>query len=268
MERVVDDRRAMSKGIDVVGWRGCAKQTELGPKRFLVTVKRLGRAAVLGRSLPPPSASQVAHTAEQRRRLQQHQEQRQAAMQFDQGTPECKECPFSDGRPYGCYTAIDFPIDAAAEATLFQYFIGQLDNDHSGGAALYRDLVSKAPPSGTPWHTDRGPGGMLAELETPLSKDWGFLLWKKHADSAQLLGTIFFNQRRLGLISALAEFWSGFVSYARENVPGFDESKTLRQIEALNDLYDRVMEIASHNEGIHVLVENDAPPLTGEKEEA
>ncbi|MFT3766873.1 MAG: hypothetical protein QM820_15350 [Minicystis sp.] len=257
----------MSKGIDFVGWRGCAKQTELGPKRFVVTLKRLGRAAAEGRGLATPSLPPVAVTPEQRRRLQQYQEMRQAVAQFDQGTPECKECPLSDGRPYGCYTAIDFPIDADAETALFRYFAAQLDDERSTGAALYRDLVSKAPAKGTAWHTDRGPGGTLAELEAPLARDWGFLMWKKHADSAQLLGSLFFNQRRVGLISALATFWEGFIREARETAPAFDRSQTLQQLEALNALYDRVVEQASHNEGVHMLVENDAPPLTAENQE-
>jgi hypothetical protein len=255
----------MSKGIDFVGWRSCAKQAELGPKRFVLTLKKIGRAATTARSIPPPASSPVAVTPEQRRRLQVQQEMQQARAQFDQGTPECKACPIGGGKPYGCWVGVDFPIDADAETALFRYFTAQLDDERSPGALIYRDVVAKAPAKGTPWHTDRGPGGELAELEAPLVKEWGMLLWKKRLDSAQILGSLFFNQRRLGLISGLAQFWEGFVKEARETAPAFDQSTTLRQLEAVNELYDRVMEVAAHTEDIHMLVENDAKAVEGEQ---
>jgi len=248
----------MAKGVDVVGWRACAKQRELGPKRFVLTLKKLGRQAATGRSLPPPSMS-MAVTPEQRRRQQQSQDLRDARTLFDQGTPECAECPISDGKPYGCYTPIDFPIDADAETALFRYFSAQLADERSAAFGIYRDLASKAPPQGTAWHTDRGAGGELAELDAPLVKEWGMLMWKKHLDSAQILGTLFFNQRRLGLISVLAQFWEGFLAEARATSPDFDRSTTLKQLEVLGELYDRVLELASTTEGVHVLVESDAP---------
>jgi hypothetical protein len=254
----------MSTGIDVVGWRACAKQVELGPKRFATLLKKIGRQAADARALGPASSA-VAVTPEQRRRLQVQQELRQALAQFDQGTPECKACPISDGKPFGCYTAIDFPIDADAETALFRYFAAQLDAERSTGAVLYRDVVSKVP-QGTAWHTDRGPAGTLSELETAIVKEWGFLLWKKRVDSAQLLASLFFTQRRTGLISALAQFWEGFVKEARATAPSFDGSKTLLALEALSALYDRVLELASTTEGIHVLVESDAPPVAGARD--
>jgi hypothetical protein len=253
----------MAKGIDVVGFRSCAKQVELGPKRFALTVKKLGRQAAEGRGLATPSMPPIAVTPDQRRRLQLHQEMRQAVAQFDQGTPECKECPISDGKAYGCYAAVDFPIDADAETALFRYFSAQLDEEHSTGAALYRDLVSKAPAQGTAWHTDRGPGGALAELEAPLTREWGFLMWKKRTDSARLLGSLFFNQPRLGLISALAQFWDGFIHDARATALAFEGSRTLLQLEEMNALYSRVLELASSTEGVQMLVESDAPAATG-----
>lgn len=255
----------MSNGIDVVGFRSCAKQAELGPKRFIVTLKKLGRLAATVRGTPTPSLPPVAITPEQRRRLQVQHEARQALVQFDQGTPECKECPISDGKPYGCYVAIDFPIDAAVETTLFRYFSTQLEDDHSQGSALYRDLVSKAP-KGSAWHTDRGTGGTLAELETPITKEWGLLLWKKRVDSAQLLGSVFFNQRRPGVIAALAEFWEGYVRHAREKDIDADigSSTTFHQIEELSALYERVAQIVTTTEGVYVIYESDAPSAAPE----
>jgi hypothetical protein len=253
----------MAKGLDLVGWRPCAEQLELGPKRFSVTLKRLGRQAIAGRSLPPPSATSVGATPDQRRRFQQAQEVRQAAATFALGTPECLECPISDAKPYGCYLAIDFPIDAAAETALFNYFTSHLDDERSASFGIWRDLVAKVPASGTPWHTDRGAGGTLAELETPLVKEWGFLMWKKRVDSAQLLGSLFFTQKRLGLISAFGVFWEGFVQEARASNPDFDGSPSLLQLEALSEFYNRIAEHASHTEGVQILFENDAIPERG-----
>lgn len=250
----------MSKGIDVVGFRSCAKQAELGPKRFILTLKKLGRLAASVRGTPAPSIPPIAVTPEQRRRLQVHQEARQALTQFDQGTPQCKECPISDGKPYGCYVALDFPIDEGTETALFRYFAAQLEDEKSQGSALYRDVVMKAP-KGSAWHTDRGDGGTLAELPAPLVKEWGMLLWKKRVDSAQLLGSIFFNQRRAGLIGALAQFWEGFVRHAHEKDVEIDlsGSKSFQQLEELSALYERIAHIATTTEGVYVIYESDAP---------
>jgi hypothetical protein len=250
----------MGKGLDLVGWRACAKQRELGPRRFAVTLKKMGRQATAGRSLPPPPANAVSLTPDQRRRIQQHQELRQAAAVFDRGTPECPTCPIADGKPYGCWLAIDCPIDADAETALFRYFSAQLDDERSPSFGIWRDIVSKAPTSGTPWHNDRGPTGDLAELEAPLVKEWGFLMWKKHVDSAQLLGALFFSQKRLGLISAFTQFWEGFIEDARANAPDFDRSRSLMQLEALSEFYGRVLEHASSTDGVQILVESDAAP--------
>lgn len=258
----------MAKSVDLVGWRSCTKQRELGPKRFAITLKKLAHQATGGRSLPPPSSSvgaSIALTPEQRRRQQANQELRQAAVSFEQGTPECPTCPISDGKAYGCYVAIECPIDAVAEVALFRYFTAQLDDERSAGFGIHRDLVAKVPSQGTPWHTDRGPTGDLAELETPLVKEWGFLLWKKRVDSAQLLGSLFFNQKRIGLISTFAVFWEGFVKEARATTTDFDGSPSLVQLEALSHFYERVLQEASTTDGIHILVENDAAP-SGDRE--
>jgi hypothetical protein len=251
----------MAKGVDLVGWRPCKKQQELGPKRFALTLKRLGRQATDGRSLPPPPASSMSLSPEQKKRLQQHQELRQAKVQFDQGTPECPACPLSGGGPYGCWVAVDYPIDGVAETALFSYFVAQMDDERSICTSLYRDRVSKIPTEGTPWHKDRGPTGSLCEMEAPLVRETGFWKWKKHVDSAQILGSLFFNLTRVGTISAFATFWEGFIQHARQTIPDFESSGTLMQLEHLAHFYVRVAEAASTTEGVSVVVENDAPSV-------
>jgi hypothetical protein len=247
--------RMIQKGVDLVGWRTCARQKEWGPKRFGVTLKKIGRAAAEIASIPAPTGA--AHTPDQRKRLQQYQELQQAAAVFNAGTPECKDCNLTEGKPFGCYTFVDYPIDSTAERVLFEFFAGTVTGETTS-ASIYRDLISKVPSSGTAWHTDRGPAGSLAELDTPLVKEWGLLMWKKRVDSAQLLGSLFFNQKGMALISAFAKFWEEFNEYAAQHgdVRG---STTLQQFAKLGEFYDRVGTAASTQDGVLVLVEDDAP---------
>jgi hypothetical protein len=83
-------------------------------------------------------------------------------------------------------------------------------------------------------------------------------MWKKRVDSAQLLGSLFFNHTRLGLISVFSTFWDGFVEHARASTPDFDASPSLVQLEALSEFYGRVLGHAGANEGTQILVESDA----------
>jgi len=246
----------IQKGVDLVGWRTCGKQKELGPKRFALTLKKIGRMAAELKELPPPAGP--AHTPDQRKRLQQYEELKQGAAIFQQGTPECRECGLSNGQAYSCYTFIDYPIDADTERTLFEFFTATMAQDGSPSAGIYRDIVSKVRADGTAWHRDRGPSGSLAELDSPIVKESGFLMWKKRVDSAQLLSALFFNQTRATIISIFAKFWEDFLEYAG-NKPEFEGSKTMQQIVLLSEFYERVSNFASTAEGVYVLVEDDAP---------
>jgi hypothetical protein len=244
------------KGVDLVGWRGCARQKEWGQKRFVATLKKIGRQAADFASTPAPTG--VAQTPDQRKRLQQYEELKQGAAIFRQGTPECAECPLSAGKPYGCYVGLEYPIDSTAERSLFEFFAGTVTQEGSASEGIYRDVVSKTPSSGTPWHTDRGPIGTLAEIDQPLVKEWGFLMWKKRADSAQLLGSMFFTQTRDAIIAVFAKFWEDFIEHARSN-PDYASSKTLEQLTAISEFYDRVSTTSSTQDGVAILVDNDVP---------
>ena len=245
----------LHKGVDFIGWRMCAQQKEWGPKRFALTLKKIGRQAAEIRGVQAP---QNPRTPEQRRQLQLYQEAAQGAAVFSKGTPECKECSLSNGQPYGCYAFIDYPIDSTAERALFEYFSANVAEEGHITASLYRDLMSKVPPKGTAWHTDRGPAGSLAELDDPLVKEWGFLMWKKRVDSAQILGSLFFNQTKMVLVAAFAKFWDQFMEWAEAN-SDVSGSTTLQQFRLVSEFYDRVSTAASTQEGIYVLVEDDAP---------
>lgn len=250
----------ITKGVDVVGWIGCAKQKELGPGRFVAFLKKAGRSAkaVSAGSVPsiPPNAAGLS--VERRRQLQTYQEVRTAAGEFAKGTPECAACGLSGGKPYGCYTFIGFPIDEAAEKALFDYFASQVAIEGSPAAAIYRDVVSKAPTTGTRWHEERGGSGNLAETEHPHVKEWGFLMWKKHLDSAQILGTIFFTQRRPALIAAVARFWDEFMTFARTHVAQIGASTTMRDLLDLHAFYERAAEVSATTDGMSIFADSDA----------
>ncbi len=250
----------LNKGVDLIGWRTCKLQKEWGPKRFLLTLRKIGRQALEVAELPPPPANAGSLTPDQRKRLQMHQDTRQGAAQFQQGTPECPECPLSGGKPFGCHAFVDYPIDATFERALFTFFERTVAEEGTIAWSLYRDLISKIPAKETAWHTDRGPAGSLAELDQPMSKEWGFLMWKKHVDTAQIMGAVFFNQSRSALIAALAKFWDEFIEDARKT-SDFGSSKTLQQFEHVRDLYDNASNAGSVADGISVLAEDDAAPL-------
>ncbi len=117
-------------GIDIVGWRNCAKQKELGPGRFVSTVSALASHAALAPQLPQGSQSeQAAVSPERRRQLAQHRQIREGAQQFMQGTPECANCAVGAGKPFGCHRFIRRPIDAIAEKALFDFFAANVGED-------------------------------------------------------------------------------------------------------------------------------------------
>jgi len=246
----------VQKGVDFIGWRMCAQQKEWGPKRFALTLKKIGRQAAEVRGVQAPTAT--GRTPEQRRQLQAYQEASQSATIYAKGTPECKECELSGGNSYGCHVFVTYPIDSIAERALFDFFTNNIQDDNHICTSLYRDIVSKTASKGTAWHTDRGPAGSLAELDSPLVKEWGFLMWKKRVDSAQILGSLFFNQTKTVLLNAFGKFWEQFIDWARNNAE-FDGSPTLQQLAGLQEFYDRVGNAASTQDGVYVLVEDDAP---------
>lgn len=246
-----------TKGVDLVGWRTCQRQKEWGPKRFVLTLKKIGRQAEEAASLGPAPINPGALTPAQRARFQASLEVRQGAALYNEGTPECRDCPLSGGRAYGCHVYVDYPIDAIAEKALFSFFDKHVTEERHPCAGIYRELIAKQPPK-TAWHSDRGPAGSLAELDAPLVKEWGFLMWKKRIDSAQILASLFFTQKSAGLIGVFARFWDEFIEDARKT-SDIGSSKTLQQLEKVQTFYDFTSTSASATENVFVVVEDDAP---------
>jgi hypothetical protein len=249
----------VNKGVDLVGWRTCPKQKEWGPKRFLLTMKKIGRQAEEAAALGPAPMNPGTLTPAQRARMQASQEVRQGAQIYAEGTPECRDCQLSGGRGFGCHVFVDYPIDAVAERALFAFFEKHVTEERHPCAGIMREIIAKLP-ARTAWHSDRGPAGSLAELDAPLVKEWGFLMWKKRIDSAQILASLFFTQKSAGLIGVFARFWDEFIEDARRSGADFASSKTLQQLERVQAFYDFAGTAAAATENVFVVVEDDAPP--------
>lgn len=250
----------INKGVDLTIFKSCAKQRELGPKRFAMHLKKIGRAAKAAPDTPARQSAAAGLSPERRKQLALYQEIHADAAVFAQGTPECAACNVSGGKPFGCYYNVSYPIDSVAERALFEFFTSQIGTDGTTCEGLYRDIVSKIPPSGTAWHKSRGPTGDLAEADDVFKKEWGFLMWKKRVDSAQILASLFFSQRRLGVIAAFHKLWSEFSQHAQANVASSGGSPTMLELLGLEDFYERLVSACAADEGIYLVVEDDAPP--------
>jgi hypothetical protein len=245
---------AARNGVDLIGWRGCAKQKELGHGRFVHAVRIMATAAELAPNVPQNMPSEAAAVSPDRRRqLQQYREIREGAHAYAQGTPECATCPISAGRPYGCYHFVHFPFDEVSERSIFEFFSSDVVTERSICEQLYKELVSSAPTSGTPWHTDRGPEGGHALLPQPLEHKWGFILSRKRIDSAQVLSVLFFTQKRLGLIAAFARFWREFFQFARARGVQVAASSTLMELSAVTQFYQAVEELAMTESSVAII---------------
>lgn len=242
-------------GIDFVGWRDCEKQKELGPGRFPMHVSTLAMNVAMAPQVPDqlPDAT-AAVSADRRRQLQQFQQIKAGAAEWARGTPECKACPISGGNPYGCHAFLRKPIDEVAERALFDFFVSQLDIDGSICKGLYKDLVSKQPASDTQWHTDRGVNGEHAVLAEPLEHKFGFFLSRKRIDSAQILGALFFTQKRVTLIALFARFWREFMAFARSRGIPVGTSPVLMDMGTLEQLYNRLEEHSAEEASVAMIV--------------
>jgi len=201
--------------------------------------------------LPDPSA---VISPDRKRQLHQFRNIKAGAVEWDRGTPECNECPVSGGKPFGCYAFVRRPIDEVAERALFDFFVLQLDKGDSICSGLYKDLVSKQASSDTQWHYDRGINGEHAVLEQPLEHKFGFFLARKRIDSAQILGSLFFTQKRSSLITLFARFWREFMAFARSRGIPVGSSGVLMDLGALEQLYQRMDEHSAAEASVAIIV--------------
>ena len=203
-------------GADLIGWRTCELQKQLGKTGFLQKLKLKSYLAAIESQVPEGKrdGTVVTIAVNDRERDMTYREIHDQAVDFQRGIPACATCPLAGGRQLGCYHFVGYPVDEAFEETAFEFFTSQLATRDSISDQLYRDLVSKQPASGTGWHTRRGPANSLARRTTPLTYRWGGMFSKKTVDSAQLLAVLFIRLDSPALVAAYARFWRELVAFA------------------------------------------------------
>jgi len=165
------------------------------------------------------------------------------------GIPECATCKVSGGKSLGCYRYVTYPVDAATEALLLEYFALLLDqprpqdlvgSDPAGkkytAADLLLQLVIEPLKGDTSWHRQRGPAqqGGLAELAEPVTRALASR-GGKQLDSAQVLHAAFTPIDGALALQLLAHFHRGFVQWASER-PEAARSRTFGELRELGGL--------------------------------
>jgi len=234
-------------GADLIGWRSCALQRELGPDGFLGKLKLRSYRAMIEQQVPPAQRAGVKVTVQvtgRPPRILGYPEIVAESDDFRAGIPECADCPLSSGRPLGCYQYVTYPVDAQAEELIFAFFTSQVTTRDSICDQLYRDVVSRVPASGTGWHDNRGAPGTLAMRPEPLRHKWGGLFSKKTVDSAQVLRSLFLPLDSVPLIVAYARFWTEFLDFARARGVTAKTSSTIGELFAVGGLVLSVVAVA------------------------
>lgn len=228
-------------GADVIGWRNCELQATLGTTGFLGKLKlKMYRAAIEARVPPEKRAAIKVNVAVTNRALRvlTHAQIVEELQAFEQGIPECASCPIGGGPPVGCYRYVTYPVDGPFEQVLFDFFVEQLKTPDSIGDQIYRDVVSKQPANGSPWHVQRGAAekGGLCTLGSPLVHTSGGFFSKRRVDSAQMLASLFVTLEHPAAVVGYGRFFKELVDFGKSRGAA-GQSVTLREIEQLVPLY-------------------------------
>jgi hypothetical protein len=205
-------------GIDVLAWRDCPLQSELGEEAFAQKLK-LRKYKALADQLDPERrdalkitvTTQHGPNAEQRMSLS-YRELASLVDEFSQGIPECAKCPLSGGERLGCYEYIEYPISESFETLVFAYFIEQVVLPDSACHQIYRDLIAGNPDAGAEWRENRGGVTSLTQLPEPLHQRIGPPI-DAEIDSAQVLSALFTSLDTAPSLVAYGLFWTQFGQY-------------------------------------------------------
>jgi hypothetical protein len=239
-------------GADLIGWRECPLQMRLGPQGFLGKLKLRAYKELIENMVPPEQREGQAITVVingpdgPKERDLTYAQIRQESTEFLRGIPDCATCPLSGGQPLGCYHYVTYPVDAAFERLVFDFFVSQVATKDSICNQLYRDFIAKVPAEGTGWHVRRGDDprtGALAIMAQPLVHTWGGFLSKKRIDSAQILQCLFVTLDRPALVAAFARFWVELVTYADGRGVRDEDSPTLAAVRKLSGM---LLQTAAH----------------------
>lgn len=240
-------------GVDIVGWRTCPLQSELGPEGFLRAFKLRAYKEAADARVPAEMLDDLQVRVSVPGRGEQvltYTALRAETLALSEGIPECAVCPLARGHRPGCYRYVSYPLDGHFERLLFEYFGAQLPRRNSACEQLYRDVVSRLPRHGLVWHTLRGADapGALAELEEPLRH-----AAEPYFDSAQLCAALFTNEPALPLLVVQTLIWGEFADYVRARVDDPTGSRTLGEALRLPALYQAVAAYALKGGGTVLL---------------
>jgi len=223
-------------GADLIGWRECPLQMRLGPEGFRAKLKLRSYKNLIEQMVAPEDREGQKLTVvvngpdgPSERNLT-YAQIRDESTEFLRGIPDCASCPLSGGEPLGCYHFVVYPVDAAFERLVFEFFVSQVETKNSICDQLYRDVVSRVPPAGTGWHDRRGAdarSGALAQLGQPLVHKWGGFLSKKRIDSAQILQSLFITLDRPALVVGYSRFFGELLAFAAARGVTAADSPTL-----------------------------------------
>ena len=239
-------------GADLIGWRRCPLQAELGPAGFLSKLKLRTYLTLVDDQVAEEERADVrvnimVHGPDgPTQRELTYQELVDGAREIANGIPECATCPLGMHKPLGCYHYVTYPIDAVFEELVFDFFVAQLAVEDSIVAQLYKDIVSQVPARDTGWHTRRGADartGACAQRSEPLVHAWGGLFSSKRVDSAQILQSLFITLDHPALVIGYSRFWSELLAFAQERGVGPEDSPTL---EAIVPLQRMLLVAAAH----------------------
>jgi hypothetical protein len=213
-------------GADILGWRACPLQQELGDDGFFDKLRLLGYKRGADSVLPAGQRENVPvtiRTSGEPVRTMTYGDLVVALGDFPVGIPECPACPLSEGRPIGCGRYLAFPIPASIEESLTAFARPELRDPQGSLFALVTryldDERHRALSDG--FRRRRGAAaGYLAARPRPLAID---VDGRPEIDSADLLTVLiapFFEGDALALAASVLEAW-----LAARPVGGIDEER-------------------------------------------
>jgi len=226
-------------GADIIGWRACPLQQELGEDRFALELK-----LVAVRDGLEESREQVEQSGKKLEELQLNlcgAGAEPLALPFPdlvtrtdgfrQGIAECDTCPLANHKRLGCYRSVSYPVDAVFERLFFEFYVGQAEEESKAASVVHRFIVSGMPEEvAALWTERRGKGGALggdlAELPEPLAAT---LPSGQSLTSAQVLPALFLPLPTFEAIQTYALMWTDFLGFVIDHGAPFDASLTLRE---------------------------------------
>lgn len=202
-------------GADFIGWRNCRLQAELGQDGFLGKLKLRAYKAAIEQQVPEDrweAVEVLVRVTGRPDRVLRYGTISMELAAFERGIPECAACPLSDGKALGCYRYVTYPVDAAAERLMFEFFAKGVEESGSIVEQLYRDVISQIDEE-SGWYRNRGGEGTLAELDMPLVHKWGRGRTQDRIDSAQVIAAMFISLEDPTLVVAYARLWIELFEY-------------------------------------------------------